>query len=90
MLNGCPGSSGIKGTPEIKLKTCPTCGGEIELFSGDACGVCSTCGFTAYQETQSCILWCAKARECLGDELYEVTIKNINAAKAAESERKNG
>lgn len=83
-MNGCPGSARIKGTPELVLKICPDCGGEIELFSGEISAKCVRCGFTAYSETQSCILWCAKARECVGDEVYEKYTKQIEAAKAAE------
>jgi len=75
MTDGCPGSVGIKGTPTLKVKICPECGNEIELFSGDPCAVCAKCGFTAYNDEQSCIMWCAKARECVGDEVYERFMK---------------
>ena len=68
--NGCPGAARLKGTPELNLKNCPECGGEIELFSTDPLAKCK-CGFVAYNDTQSCIKWCAYARECVGDELYE-------------------
>ena len=71
MTDGCPGSAGNKGTPLLKVKICPACGGEIELFSGEVSAVCVKCGFTAYNDEQSCIRWCAKARECVGDEAYE-------------------
>jgi len=67
---GCPGAAAIKGTPTLKEKTCPQCGGIIELFSTDIQIPCS-CGFIAYNDIQSCVRWCAYARRCVGDEAYE-------------------
>ena len=70
MKSNCPGAARFKGAPELKLKTCPECGAEIELFSPDTHTQCK-CGFIAYNDTQSCLKWCKKARECVGDEIYE-------------------
>ena len=72
MISGCPGSAGIKGTPTLKIKICPECDGEIELFSTDAHAICMNCGFMAYNDEQSCIRWCTKACECVGEEIYTV------------------
>jgi len=80
MMTSCPGSSKIKGTPEIILKTCPECGREIEMFTSDINAVCE-CGFVAFNDTQSCIKWCAYARECVGDEIYEKFMENVNEPK---------
>jgi len=66
----CPGAAVFKGAQGLKIKSCPECGGEIEIFSRDTHAVCS-CGFVAYNDSQSCIRWCAHARECVGDEIYE-------------------
>ena len=76
MINGCPGASKIKGTPEIILKTCPECGREIEMFTSDINVMCE-CGFIAFNDLQTCVKWCAYAKECVGDEIYEkfMTIK---------------
>lgn len=71
MIGNCPGSFGIKGTPTLKIKICPDCGRELELFSTEIKTVCKKCGFVAYNDAQSCIQWCKYARECVGDELYE-------------------
>jgi len=71
MIQGCPGAARMKGTPEIHVKTCPECGKEIEIFSVDTHTQC-VCGFIAYNQTQNCIAWCAYARECVGDEIYEM------------------
>ncbi len=75
MKISCPGAGNIKGTPTLKVKQCPGCGKEIELFSTDPAVTCS-CGFVAYNDIVSCISWCALARECVGDEVYEQYMKN--------------
>jgi len=71
MFGGCPGAGNIKGTPDLKIKTCPECGNEIEIFSSDIQTQCDQCGFIAFNDTQSCLTWCKYARECVGDEIYE-------------------
>ena len=43
----------------------------IEIFSNDKSVKCERCGFTAYNDQQSCIDWCKYARECFGDEVYD-------------------
>ena len=70
-MNGkCPGAANIR-TPTIKIKRCPECGGEVEVFSIDFKVKCSKCGFTVYNDMQSCIQWCKYAKECVGEEMYE-------------------
>jgi hypothetical protein len=72
-MQRCPGASAIR-TPTITEKICPECGKEIELFSIDPYVKCE-CGFIAYNDTQSCLEWCAYAKECVGDEVYERYLK---------------
>jgi hypothetical protein len=69
MPSGCPGAGALRGSATITEKICPECGHEIELFSNEPSAVCE-CGFVAYNATQSCIRWCAYARECVGDVVY--------------------
>jgi len=69
MLDRCPGAASLRGAQEIKVKICPECDEEIEIFSRDTHVQCE-CGFIAYNDTQNCIQWCALARECVGDEIY--------------------
>jgi hypothetical protein len=71
----CPGAANIHGTPTLAIKHCPQCGSEVELFSTDVQRACQTCGFVVYNDIQSCIRWCSKARECIGDEKYEELTK---------------
>ncbi|MGQ9825930.1 MAG: arsenate reductase/protein-tyrosine-phosphatase family protein [Desulfotomaculales bacterium] len=68
MFAKCPGSLG--NTPTLKVKKCPECGGEVEVFSNDVRVRCDRCGFTVYNDVASCIQWCKYARECVGEELY--------------------
>jgi hypothetical protein len=65
----CPGASNIGGTPTLTIKICPTCGREIEIFSVDTQVQCE-CGFTAYNDIQSCVRWCSFAKECVGGTMY--------------------
>jgi NADH pyrophosphatase NudC (nudix superfamily) len=71
MTYRCPGAEHLRGTPTLKIKICPQCGSEIEIFSTDLQVPCDTCGFIAYNDIQGCIRWCAHAKECVGDEMYE-------------------
>ena len=71
MIPGCPGAAAFRGTPTLAEKKCPVCGLDIELFSIEPCNTCK-CGFTAYNDAQSCIKWCAYAKECVGEEIYNL------------------
>lgn len=69
IFDGCPGAANIR-TPILKIKKCPECGEEIEVFSTDIEVKCK-CGFTIYNDIESCIQWCKYAKECVGEELYK-------------------
>ena len=68
MMLGCQGRDH---TPTLEVKTCPQCGGEVEVFSTDTSVDCPVCGFTVYNDAVSCVQWCKYARTCVGDEAYE-------------------
>lgn len=55
----CPGSD-----VEITVKSCPKCGEEVELFTGESKVKCSSCGTLVHREKASCIEWCPGARQC--------------------------
>lgn len=59
----------------IEEKKCPNCGEIVELASDDVAVECDNCGFTIYNDTLSCVLWCEHARECVGEEMYEKLIQ---------------
>jgi len=79
-MPGCHGADGLK-TPELKIKICPECGAEVEMFSTDIEIQCERCGYTVYNDIQSCVQWCKYAIQCVGEELYN---KLISAAKKTE------
>ncbi|MDR1821413.1 MAG: hypothetical protein LBQ91_03145 [Oscillospiraceae bacterium] len=71
----CPGADRLRDAV-ISEKTCPECGRQIEMFSIFPTAVCE-CGFVAQNDAQSCVLWCAHARECVGNEMYEKLTKGM-------------
>jgi len=87
MLDGCQGKPR---TPTILEKTCPQCGSVIELFSIDTQMPCENCGFIAYNDTLSCVQWCAHAKKCVGDEMYAhmMEIAALQKKRAAEERKK--
>lgn len=70
MFNKCPGAANIR-TPTIKIKNCPQCNAEVEIFSTDIKVKCSNCGFVVYNDLESCIQWCKFAKKCVGEKLYK-------------------
>ena len=70
MFDKCPGAVGIR-TPTIIIKKCPECGREVEIFSNEMQTKCSKCGFTIYNDLESCVQWCQYAKECVGEEMYK-------------------
>ena len=70
MFDKCPGAANIR-TPTIEIKKCPECGKEVEIFSDEMKVNCSNCGFTIYNNLQSCVQWCKYAKECVGEGTYK-------------------
>lgn len=70
MFDKCPGAANIK-TPTLKIRRCPECGDEIEVFSNDFSAKCKGCGFTIYEDIDSCIKWCKYANKCVGEEFLK-------------------
>jgi ribosomal protein S27AE len=69
MDDKCPGASFLR-TPTLKIKNCPECGSEVEIFSTDVRIKCRKCGFEIYNNIESCIHSCPQAKDCIGEELY--------------------
>jgi NADH pyrophosphatase NudC (nudix superfamily) len=71
MVSGCPGQDGRN--LRVSIHKCPNCGNEVEMFSDETRIKCRDCGNYVYKENvPSCIEWCAKARECLGEERWKL------------------
>lgn len=77
MMNRCPGS--LAGTPTLKIKKCPECGSDVEVFSNDVKVDCERCGFAVYNDVESCVQYCKYAKLCVGEELYK-KLKRIRVA----------
>lgn len=70
MINNCPGQDPKK--LEAKNIKCPSCGYEIEIFSDEVKVCCPKCKSMAYLcRMPSCIDWCKKAEDCVGQEYYK-------------------
>jgi len=81
MVSHCPGQDGRN--LKVSLHKCPECGHEVEIFSDETRVKCRKCESYVYkEETPSCIQWCVKARECLGEERWK-------ALHGEEKENKN-
>jgi NADH pyrophosphatase NudC (nudix superfamily) len=66
----CPGQDGRELTTTVV--PCPACGAEVEMFSDETRAKCPKCRQWVYkEETPSCVQWCAKARECVGEERWQ-------------------
>lgn len=63
MVNHCPGSKKLR-TPEISVRQCPGCGGDVELFSDETHAHCERCGMIVHGAWRHCTEWCKFADLC--------------------------
>jgi hypothetical protein len=76
MVSRCPGQDGRNLT--VSLYICPGCGTEVEIFSDETRIKCRKCGAWVYRDKlPSCIDWCSRAWECLGEERWN-KIKEVS------------
>ena len=80
-INFCPGAGGIKGTPNLKIKKCPECGCETEMFSTDSQIECTNCGNIIYNNLNSCVKWCSHSKECVGEDVLNSILANEKKGK---------
>ena len=81
----CPGIKDLVGPGQIITRSCPSCGEEVEFFSGETEAECPKCGHMLYSEaTPSCVTWCQYADKCIAD-LKDRDL--ISPSKAEELER---
>jgi HD superfamily phosphodiesterase len=56
---------------------CPSCSGEIEIWTDELQATCPNCKKTVTREAgASCLDWCSYAKECLGAEGYNKYMQN--------------
>ena len=83
-MSACPGQDGRY--LSVSVHKCPECGSEIEMFSDETRARCHKCKSVVQKETTpSCVQWCTKARDCLGDERWKA-IMGDEAEGADEAE----
>jgi predicted RNA-binding Zn-ribbon protein involved in translation (DUF1610 family) len=64
----CPGIRALTGPVQIIIRSCPSCGEEIEFFSDETESKCPECGHKVHREaTPSCVTWCKYAIKCIDD-----------------------
>jgi len=72
----CPGAKLLR-QPKPEIFDCPSCGQEVEIWSDEIRGVCSSCGRTMFRDgAMSCLEWCKFARECVGEATYDRYMNN--------------
>ena len=66
-MDKCPGTKSLV-EPSITIRSCPSCGGEVEFFGYDVEVKCPDCGHALRREaTSSCVTWCKYASKCIMD-----------------------
>lgn len=81
----CPGSD-----VEITVKSCPKCGDEVELFTGESKVKCSGCGTLVHREKASCIEWCPGAKQCFHHVFEEKGKASADAGKMPSGSQPDG
>ncbi|MEM3737643.1 MAG: hypothetical protein QXJ75_06145 [Candidatus Bathyarchaeia archaeon] len=67
-LKHCPGIKNLIEPTQLTIRTCPSCGGEVEFFNGETEVQCPQCGRILHREvTPSCVTWCQYADKCIVD-----------------------
>jgi DNA-directed RNA polymerase subunit RPC12/RpoP len=71
----CPGSKKIKEPQPYETK-CSKCGKETEIWTDEILILCPNCGGAVYgKNIPSCIEWCEKAKECVGEDKYNAYLR---------------
>lgn len=72
----CPGSTLLR-QPAPEIFTCLSCGGEVEIWTDELKATCPSCLKPVYRDAEiSCLDWCKRGKECVGDMVYDSYMKN--------------
>ncbi len=79
-IKSCPGSKAIR-EPSPKEVRC-TCGEKAEIWSDEVSITCKKCKKEITQKmAQTCLDWCAMAKECIGTQKYNKYLKSKKTNK---------
>jgi HD superfamily phosphodiesterase len=79
MIAKCPGSQNFS-QPKPENVACPFCSYDVEIWTDEVKATCPKCKRTFLREgEQSCLDWCAFAKECLGEALFGTYMRNKTA-----------
>ncbi len=66
-MDRCPGIRSLT-QPSIIIRSCPSCGGDVEFFEYETETKCPECDKLMHKEaTSSCVTWCQYASKCIDD-----------------------
>ena len=72
----CPGARILR-QPAPETFTCPSCGGEVEIWTDEPKRTCPNCRTPVYRDAgMSCLDWCKRGKECVGDSIYDNYMRN--------------
>lgn len=76
----CPGQD--RRFIKAEIRKCENCGYEVEMFSDELKVKCPRCKSVVFREkTPSCIDWCIKAKECIGEKRWNELKKIMDENK---------
>ena len=72
----CPGAKFLR-QPTPEIFQCPSCGGEVEIWSDEIMGTCPVCDRRVFRDAHmGCLDWCQHAEDCVGADVYAKFLKN--------------
>lgn len=77
MTADCPGSKNFK-HPQPGIIECPSCARGLEVWTDEFSVTCPNCKniILHQQEKASCLDWCKRAKDCVGDKIYTNYMQN--------------
>ncbi len=72
----CPGSKLLR-QPKPETIICPSCRGEVEIWSDEVRGTCPSCKRAVFRDAaMACLDWCKYGEQCVGTEVYARYVRN--------------
>ncbi|MCX6354463.1 MAG: phosphohydrolase [Candidatus Aureabacteria bacterium] len=85
----CPGMERIRASFPDEIPC--ACGKKVEMWPDDTEARCPECGEIVKRDVPpTCIDWCASARECVGERLYEQYMRARGKSRPSTGEVERG